>query len=311
MNWLLRGLLHHVYMAEEGAGAAGGGSATTGAEGQGQGDAGQSAAAGGGEQGGQSSAGAESGAGDKTVLAGAQSEPAQAAQIQEKYLVKNEDGSINWEQSALKQAQGFESLTKRLGSGDAPPKSADDYQINVPDNLKEALGDDFKDDPLLKDFLKDAHAAGMSQKQVDIAINKYLQAIPELAGGVQQLSADECVAALKETWKTDGEYQAGVQSAFKAAQGFFGEDAQHIIDKYGNDPILIRGLAKIGAEMGEDKAVSPESALTGGQSVDELMRSQAYNDPKHADHAKVSKQVSEYFARLAKQQEKAGTAPIM
>ena len=312
MNWLLRGILHHVYMAEEGTGTAGGGgAATTGAEGQGEGGTGEGAQSTNGGQGGQSSAGTESGTGDKTVLAGAQGEPAQTPQVQEKYLVKNEDGSINWEQSALKQAQGYDALAKRMGAGDAPPKSADDYQINVPDNLKEALGDDFKDDPLLKDFLKDAHAAGMSQKQVDIAINKYLQAIPELAGGVQQLSADECVAALKETWKTDSEYQAGVQSAFKAAQGFFGEDAQHIIDKYGNDPVLIRGLAKIGAEMGEDSAINPEGALSAGQSIDELMSSPAYSDPKHADHARVSKQVSDYFSRLEKQQNKAGIAPIM
>lgn len=311
MNWLLRGLLHHVYMAEEVDGAAGGGAATTGTEGQGQGDAGTGAQSGGGDQGDQSGAGSEGNAATGNVLAGAAGESAQAPQVQEKYLVKNEDGSVNWEQSALKQAQGYDALAKRMGSGDAPPKSADDYVVNVPDDLKEALGDDFKDDPMLKDFLKDAHAAGMSQKQVDIAINKYLQAIPELAGGVQQLNADDCVSSLKETWKTDGEYQAGVQSAFKAAQGFFGEDAQHIIDKYGNDPILIRGLAKIGKEMGEDSAVNPESALTAGQTIDELMASPAYNDSKHADHAKVSKQVATYFANLSKQQEKSGSAPIM
>lgn len=317
MNTLLRGLLRHVYMDQADAGAAGGGQGAQGGDAAAAGDQG-----GNGAQGGQSDAGgagseqsnagsAEGNAATGNVLAGAAGESAQATQVQEKYLVKNEDGSVNWEQSALKQAQGYDALAKRMGSGDAPPKSAEDYVVNVPDDLKEALGDDFKDDPMLKDFLKDAHAAGMSQKQVDIAINKYLQAIPELAGGVQQLNADDCVASLKETWKTDGEYQAGVQSAFKAAQGFFGEDAQHIIDKYGNDPILIRGLAKIGKEMGEDSAVNPESALTAGQTIDELMASPAYNDSKHADHAKVSKQVSTYFANLSKQQEKSGSAPIM
>lgn len=315
MNWLLRGLLHHVYMAQANDGTTGGAAGTQGADSAAAGtqagvadQAGQSDAGGTGSQ--QSDAGSGTGNEAANVLAGAAGEPAQAAQVQEKYLVKNEDGSVNWEQSALKQAQGYDALSKRMGSGDAPPKSADDYVVNVPDDLKEALGD-FKDDPMLKDFLKDAHAAGMSQKQVDIAINKYLQAIPELAGGVQQLNADDCVASLKETWKTDGEYQAGVQSAFKAAQGFFGEDAQHIIDKYGNDPILIRGLAKIGKEMGEDSAVNPESALTAGQTIDELMASPAYNDSKHPDHAKVSKQVATYFANLSKQQEKSGSAPIM
>jgi len=310
MNWLLKGLLHHVYMAQADDGTAGGGAAGAQADGQGDGGAASGADAGGQQQAGQSDSSAEGGTGDKSVLAGAAGESAQAPQVQEKYLVKKEDGSVDWEASALKQAEGYNQLAKRMGSGDAPPKSADEYVVNVPDELKDALGD-LKEDPLMQEFLKDAHAAGMSQKQVDVAIGKYLAAIPQLAGGVQQLNAEDCTAALKETWKTDAEYTAGVQSAFKAAQGFFGNDAEYIINTYGNDPKLIQGLAKIGAEMGEDKPINPDSALTSGQSIDELMASEAYMNPKHAEHAKVSKQVTEYYARLSKQQEKAGNVPLM
>lgn len=312
MNWLLRGLLHHVYMAEEGAGAAGGGAGTqTGAEvasgaaqnaDAGTGDSGQSGTGTNGDSSGNAAA--------SNVLAGAASESAQTAQVQEKYLVKNEDGSVNWEASAQKQAEGYNQLAKRMGSGDAPPKSADEYVVNVPDDLKDALGD-LKTDPLMQDFLKDAHAAGMSQKQVDVAIGKYLAAIPQLAGGVQQLNAEDCVADLKKGWKTEAEYTAGVSNAYKAAQGFFGDDAEHIINTYGNDPKLIRGLAKMGAEMGEDKSLSPTDTLPNGTSIDELMAHPAYSDPKHAEHARVSKQVQSYFASQAKQQEKAGNTPLM
>lgn len=311
MNWLLRGLLHHVYMDQANDGTTGSAASGTGASGQGEGSTGDNAQSSDGDQGVQSNAGAEGNAADSNVLASASGESAQAAQIQEKFLIKKEDGTVDWEKSAQKQAQSYEALEKRMGANDAPPKSAEDYVINVPDNLKEALGDDFKDDPMLQGFLKDAHAAGMSQKQVDLAVGKYLEAIPSLAGGVQQLNADDCVAELKQEWKTDAEFKSGVESAKRAAIGFFGNDAEQIIQKYGNDPALIRGLAKIGKEMGEDASVNPESAITSGQSVDELMASEAYSNPKHADHAKVSKQVSNYFAALAKQQEKSGALPLV
>lgn len=310
MHHLLRGLLHHVYMAEEGAGAAGGSAAGATEGDQGQGAALDGAGNDKGAASLQPGSGAEGGTGDKSVLAGAAGEPAQAAQVQEKYLVKNEDGSVNWEASAQKQAEGYNQLAKRMGSGDAPPKTADEYVVNVPDELKDALGD-LKADPLMQDFLKDAHAAGMSQKQVDVAIGKYLAAIPQLAGGVQQLNAEDCVADLKQGWKTEAEYTAGVSNAYKAAQGFFGDDAEHIINTYGNDPKLIRGLAKMGAEMGEDKSLSPTDTLPSGTSIDELMANPAYMDPKHPEHAKVSKQVANFFAAQAKQQEKAGNAPLL
>lgn len=296
MNWLLRGLLHHVYMAEDNGGASGGGAAATGAD---------STAAGT-----QTNAGsAESNESAANVLASASGESAQAAQVQEKYLVKNEDGSVNWEATATKQAQGYGELSKRLGSGDVAPKTVEDYQITVPDALKGAWNP--KEDAEFSGFLKEAHAAGYTQKQIDLAVSEYTKAVSNLAGGFQQLSADDCVADLKQGWKTEAEYTAGVSNAYKAAQGFFGDDAEHIIKNYGNDPKLIRGLAKMGAEMGEDKSLSPTDTLPSGTSIDELMAHPAYSDPKHPEHARVSKQVQSYFAAQARQQEKAGNAPLL
>jgi hypothetical protein len=316
MNTLLRGLLRHVYMDQADAGAASGGSGTqaantetAGTEDGASDQAGNTSSGGAGTTGNDAGSAAGNEAGGN-VLAGAQSESAQTAQVQEKYLVKNEDGTTDWEATAQKQAQGYDALSKRMGSGDAPPKTAEEYVINVPDELKEALGD-LKADPQMQEFLKDAHAVGLSQKQLDAAIKHHVDALKGLTGGIQQLNAEDCVASLKETWKNDAEYTAGLSNAHKAATAFFGEDAQQIIDRYGNDPALIRGLAKMGAELGEDKPINPEGALTGGQSIDELMSSEAYSNPKHADHARVSKQVQDYFNRLSAQQEKAGNAPIL
>ena len=87
---------------------------------------------------------------------------------------------------------------------------------------------------------------------------------------------------------------------------------QAIISEYGNDARIIRALSKIGAEMGEDTSASAGTTTNGGgDSVETLMASEAYNNPKHADHQRVSKIVSDHFAKKAADDEKAGRAAVM
>lgn len=233
----------------------------------------------------------------------------QAPQIPEKYQVKKEDGTLDVEASSLKLAEAYGNLEKRMGSGDAPPKTAEEYEITVPDALKETWNP--KEDVLLNEFLKDAHAAGFTQKQVDLAMARYMELAPALVNGSKQLSADDCVADLKTEWKTEDQYKDGVNKAYKAAVGFFGNDAEAMIKEYGNDPRFIRGLSKMGAEMGEDKSINPDGSQQGGNSVETLMASEAYTNAKHPDHARVSAQVQKYFQGKAKADEKAGTGPIL
>jgi hypothetical protein len=284
-------------------------------------DAGEGGAAGGGgeasgDQGGSGAGGAAAGdagagqgaAGTALAQAGAEGTQTQAVAIPEKYQVKKDDGSIDVEASSLKLAEAYGHLEKRMGSGDLPPKSAEEYQIAVPDALKELF--DPKADPLMGDFLKDAHAAGLTQKQIDLVMGKYFELAPQLIEGGKQLSADECIADLKQEWKTDDQYKAEVGKAFKAAQAFGDKDAEAIVNDYGNDPRIIRLLARVGAELGEDKSINPGGQLPGGQSVESLMQSEAYNNPKHADHSRVSTQVAAYFDNQAKAAARAGNVPI-
>lgn len=234
---------------------------------------------------------------------------AQAPTIPEKYQVKKEDGSLDVEASSLKLAEAYGNLEKRLGTGDLPPKSADEYTIPVPDELKDIF--DPKTDPLMGDFLKNAHAAGMTQKQIDLVMGKYFELAPQLVEGGQQLTADACVADLKQEWKTDEQYKEGVGKAFKAAQAFGGNDAEALVKEYGNDPRIIRLLSRVGAELGEDTPFTPGDSSSGGNSIESLMQSDAYSNPKHADHARVSAQVQSYFDSKAKAAAKAGSVPIL
>lgn len=295
--------------------AAGDGTGTGGSAG-GSGDSGQGAGAGG-DQGGQSGAGSAGAAGTASGTgAGSAGEGgnalqagAQAVTIPEKYQVKKEDGSLDIEASSLKLAEAYGHLAKRMGTGDAPPKSADDYQVTVPDALKDVWKPE--GDPLLAEFKKDAHAKGLTQGQFDFVMAKYMDLAPKLVSGSQTLSAEDCVADLKTEWKTDEQYKAEVGKAYKAAVGYAGNDAEYIIKTYGNDPKVIRMLNRIGAEMGEDGAVSTGGSLPAGQSVDTLMQSDAYTNPKHADHARVSKIVSQHFEKQAAAQAKTGAALVM
>jgi hypothetical protein len=223
----------------------------------------------------------------------------QAVAIPEKYQVKTEGGALDVEASSLKLAEAYRTLEKRVGTGDMRPNSADEYTIPVPDDMKELF--DPKTDPLIGDFLKDAHEAGMTQGQIDFVLGKYFEVAPQLVGGSQQMSAEACNADLRKDWATDEQYKAEVGKAFKAAQAFGDKDAEAIMQKCDNDPRIIRLLARVGAELGEDRSIGHGARVSGAQSVQSVMTSEAYTNPKHPDHARVSAQVQGYFARQAKE----------
>ena len=133
---------HHVFMDE-----------TPSGEGGGAGGGSAAAPAGGAEGGSPTGAAAEGGAagsGGTALEAGGQGEGQQHF-IPEKFLVKAEDGTVDLEGSAKKLAENYGNLEKRMGSGDMPPKSAEDYQITVPDTLKDVWNP--KEDALLGEFL--------------------------------------------------------------------------------------------------------------------------------------------------------------
>lgn len=293
--------------ADEGGGTGAGGSdggAATGGTGEGQSGAGSSV-----DGQGTGNAAANAGAASALAQAGAEGGQGQAVAIPEKYQVKKADGTLDVDASSLKLAEAYGNLEKRIGTGDLPPKTADEYTIPVPENMKEMF--DPKADPLMGDFLKNAHAAGMTQKQIDLVMGKYFELAPQLVEGAQQLSVDQCVTELRNDWPTDEQYKAEVGKAFKAAQAYGDKDAETLINKYGNDPAIIRLLARVGGELGEDRSLNPGGSTQSSQTVEALMTSEAYTNPKHADHARVSAQVQEHFNRQATAAAKAGNVPIL
>ena len=245
----------------------------------------------------------EGGATDSVLNSGA--EP---IAIPEKYQVKREDGTLDMEATSKKLAEGYAHLEKRVGSGDLPPKSADDYQIAIPEPLQAHMT---ADDAMLSEFKAEALKAGLTQAQMDFVMGKYFDIAPQLVSGGRELSAEDCTAELRNEWKTDEQFKAEVGKAFKAVNIYGGSDAESLIKDYGNDPRIVRLLSRIGNELGEDSPIGNVAQQTTGGSVEALMQSDAYLNPKHPEHKAVSLKVQKYFENQAAANERAGNIAVL
>ena len=194
--------------------------ATDGAEG---GAGGGSVASGAADTGGQAGAGG-TGTGSSALASGAGASTAAAGTagtfdwIPEKHRVTKEDGTFDLEASARKVAEAHGHLEKRFGSGDLPPKSADEYAPKV--GVEGFNFDEFKADPAMQTFLKGAHAKGMTNDQLSFAIEQFLEVAPSLVEGSGKLDAEQCKAALSEVWAKPEEAKANFALAYRATEAF-------------------------------------------------------------------------------------------
>lgn len=218
--------------------------------------------------------------------------------IPEKYRVNKEDGSFDLEASSRKLAEAYGAAEKRIGSGELPPKEAGEYTVTVPDALKEAF-DPAKDEGMQK-FLADAHAAGITQKQLDMVMSKYFELAPQLVAGAKQYDAESATAELKKTWATDADFNRNVRNAFVGASAIAEKAGIKVDDimsgPLGNDPTFLKLMAAIGPEFAEDAPPGGQQ-MASGDDINKLMASEAYTNTRHVDHANVSAQVKRYFER--------------
>lgn len=184
--------------------------------------------------------------------------------IPEKHRVTKEDGTFDLEASARKVAEAHSHLEKRFGSGDLPPKSADEYAPKV--GVEGFNFDEFKADPAMQTFLKGAHAKGMTNDQLSFAIEQFLEVAPSLVEGSGKLDAEQCKAALSEVWAKPEEAKANFALAYRATEVFASKIGVTFDEieaaGLGDNPLFIRIMAAIGPELGED--TSPSSEGTGG-----------------------------------------------
>ncbi|MDV0787367.1 hypothetical protein VC623_22425 [Citrobacter amalonaticus] len=252
----------------------------------------------GGGNGGGNDGGNNPGTGDpsgNSLLSTGAGEPGANDWLPEKYRVSGEDGVLNVEQSARKLAEAHIALEKRMGSVGTAPKTSDEYAPKV--DVEGFKWDEFKADPRMQSFMKTAHAKGITNEQMSFIIGEYAQRAPELVNGAAELDAENATTQLREVWKTDAEFNKNIGLAYRAFNQLADDADKGRMDEIGNNPMVIRMLAKVGAEMQEDAPAGGEVNLAEQQTIRDLMKSQAYMDPKHADHERVSAQVKAFYQK--------------
>ncbi|WP_407059333.1 hypothetical protein ACKZDW_04240 (plasmid) [Ralstonia syzygii subsp. celebesensis] len=291
-----------------GDGATGGGAAGAGAADGGSAGAGASAgAAGAGGDGAGASAGQGAGAGASVLESGANGTPTEF--IPEKYRVNKDDGTFDLEASSRKLAEAYTNAEKRIGSGDIPPKTADEYNVAVPDAFKESF--DPKTDEGFKAFAGKMHGLGLTQKQLDGVMESYFEMAPKLVVGAAALDGAAAKTQLEQVWASQGGFDHQVRNAFQGASAIAAK-AGIPIDEImapqglGNNVQFLRMMAAIAPEFSEDKSAGGTSmgGVSTEEQINELMMGEAYKNPRHPDNAKVSERVRLFFEK------KYGTAAV-
>jgi len=227
--------------------------------------------------------------------------PPEAWTMPEKFQVKKEDGTIDLEASSKKMGESLSHLEKRLGSGDAPPKTSDEYAVNVPDVWKEAFPDDSE---RMAAFRKDAHAQGLTQKQFDFFLGKYMEVAPDLIKGGAEMTREAAMADLRSVWKSDSEYTTQSAHAAKALDGYLDPVDKDKIEAVTSNPTMMRILARVGKEMQEGGSIPAAAQSVDADEIKTLLNSEANTNPRHADHKATRAKVDAYY------NQKYGTAPV-
>lgn len=263
-------------------------------------------------------AGADAGAGegggsllDKAAAgagAGAGGDPA-IDWMPEKFRVVGAEGKLDEAASARKLADSYKALEAHKGTLPAVPATPEDYKIEPPKGadgtpMPAEVIEAFTGDPLFKAFAKDAHAAGLTNDQLQFVVDRYLTVAPQLLAENQKLSLDEASAELSALWKDEATFKANLASSLKAVNGFGAEAADmpgsraRLTEKFGNDPDFIAFAASVAAEMKEDGDTPHVGAgLSTDSDVEALQKGEAYWNKNHPDHAKVKAQVDAFYTK--------------
>lgn len=218
-----------------------------------------------------------------TALEGgaAAADPNAPIEVPDKF--KNEDGTLN-EQGVLK---SYGELEKKLGAHGTPPATAEDYKIE--DKFPEGLEVNAEGRTA---FLAKCHEKGMTNDMVQFIMDEYA-GIVSVATAEAANTREGTIEQLKTLYGDDyHEKMAGAMNAFRAA-GVEGVS----INEVGNNPAMIQILAVLGANLTEDQI--PRGLPTGGGmsegDLHALMASEAYWNPKHADHVNTVEKVTSYY----------------
>jgi len=209
--------------------------------------------------------------------------------VPEKFRVTKEDGSIDYNATMQKMLESYTQLEKRVGTGDLPPKTENEYKIDYtkfPEGIK-------IDPEREKSFLKLCHTMGMTNKQVQGVMDRYAELITE-GLKIQESQRKSTEETLRNEWGDN--FDTNIRLAQKAFLAYADEQDKANIDQFGNNPALLRILFKIGKDMEEDVFVKGDTGLS-SDSIESLMRSEQYWNEKHPEHKVTVQKVKEFYKK--------------
>lgn len=225
-----------------------------------------------------------------TPAAGAQPQ-IEHAYIPEKFRVVGQDGKLDLQTSAQKLAESYQHAVRRIGSGDMPPAEPGQYEFQPPEHLADLqLPDDE-----MQSFKEKAHELGLTQAQYQAMLGEYFDRLPQVLKAFAPLSVDDAKGQLAQVWRDPVTLQKNMANAERAV-ALMPQDLQgEIRKKYATDPTFWRFAAEFGRETGEDRPISSGGSQAPIGDIESVMRSDAYRNAKHPDHARVSALVSQHF----------------
>lgn len=185
----------------------------------------------------------------------------------------------------------YRALEQRMKDGGAPPKTAEEYTFQAPEEFKDLALDEKR----TAEFRTYCHGLGLTNKQYQGIMERYMGTVQDMAEMSIAFQQDECKRALEQQWKTPAEFEKHTAAAMRAFASLADEDTKAELVRLGNNPHLIRILAKVGLEMAEDAPGGGVHILP-PEDVVALMRNPAYTDPKNPEHERIKKKVEAHFA---------------
>ena len=194
------------------------------------------------------------------------------------------------------------------------PQSADGYQFQSP-TLPEGMA---LDPNLEKSFKEVSHFLGILPWQAEGIYKFYndhtgkaFQDYQTRVSESQRTAMEEATNALKQEYGSKLDDKLLLAKKVIRTYGGEPEKVEKFIDRFGNDPTVIRTLVKLGELISEDKLKSgekPEWDLTGGdarkKAVDIMSNTanplnKAYLDKQHPQHSEAVSQVENLFRMSA------------
>ncbi|MDO8385084.1 MAG: hypothetical protein Q7T13_01625 [Polaromonas sp.] len=190
-------------------------------------------------------------------------EPVKYDYVPPKFL--KEDGTPDFERLA----KSYTGLEKKLGSKpNIPASSVDEYVYD--------FGEGFEvDEARATEFKTKAFEKGFTKAQYEFVMESHKAVIDAMEQEIY-FSPEKTEAALKQAWGKDYDAQA---KAARAGYDEFASSESNPHDPVWNHPEVMKLLARIGGELGEDSLSNKKSSVS-GDSIDQQI-AELRKDPNY------------------------------